>query len=63
VIGEDRSYELKESLSPYKGILGDENAVLRSQNEYSWGDLGLHINMMTLSDPGDGTAELFVRFT
>jgi hypothetical protein len=38
VIGENRSYELKESPSPYKGLLEHENAVLRSQNEYSWGD-------------------------
>jgi putative transposase len=34
VIGVNGSYELRESLTPYKGILGDENVVLRPQNEY-----------------------------
>ena len=40
VIGGDGSYELKESPTPYKGILGHENAVLRPQNEYPWDDIG-----------------------
>ena len=36
VIGGDGSYELKESPALYMGILGQENAVLRPQNEYFW---------------------------
>ncbi len=38
VIGVNGSYELRESLTPYKGILGDENVVLRPENEYFWED-------------------------
>jgi putative transposase len=40
VVGQDRSYELKESPASYEGILGHENAVLSSQNEYFWEDIG-----------------------
>ena len=36
VIGGDGSYELRESPAAYNGIFGDENTVLRPQNEYLW---------------------------
>jgi hypothetical protein len=36
VIGVNGSYELRESPTPYKGLLGHENAVLRPQNQYFW---------------------------
>jgi hypothetical protein len=36
VVGGDGSYELRESLAPYSGNLGQENAVLRHQNECLW---------------------------
>jgi putative transposase len=38
VIEVNGSYELRESLTPYKGILGDENVVLRPENECFWED-------------------------
>jgi hypothetical protein len=38
VVGEGGCYELRESPALYKGIFGHENAVLRHQNEYFWGD-------------------------
>jgi putative transposase len=38
VIGVNGSYELRESLAPYKGILGHENRVLRPENECFWED-------------------------
>jgi hypothetical protein len=34
VVGGDASYGLRESPAAHKGIFGDENAVLRPQNEY-----------------------------
>jgi hypothetical protein len=38
VIGANGSYELRESLAPYKGILGHENAALEPENGYFWED-------------------------
>ena len=32
----DGAFELRETVFPYNGILGYENAVLRSQNGYPW---------------------------
>ena len=40
VVGGDGSYELREPPAPYNGILGNENAVLKPQNEYPWEDIG-----------------------
>ena len=36
VVGEDGSYVLRESPSPYNSILGHENDVPRPQNAYFW---------------------------
>jgi putative transposase len=38
VVGEDGSYELRESPAAYKGILGHENEALRLENTYFWDD-------------------------
>jgi len=38
-VGRDGSFELKEPSAAYKGILGNENAVLRTQNQYFWEDI------------------------
>ena len=38
VIGADGSYELRESPSPYRTILGQESDGLRLQNGYFWND-------------------------
>jgi len=39
VIGRDGSFELKEPSAAYRGILGQENAVLSPQNQYAWEDI------------------------
>jgi len=38
VIEVNGSYEVRELLAPYKGILGAEKPVLRPENDYFWGD-------------------------
>ncbi len=38
VIGVDGSYELRESIAPYRGVLGHENEGLRLENTYFWDD-------------------------
>jgi REP element-mobilizing transposase RayT len=37
-IGVDGSYELRESPTPYRAILGHENSGIRLQNSYFWND-------------------------
>jgi hypothetical protein len=39
VVGGNGSFELKESLTAYRGILEHENAVLSPQNQYLWQDM------------------------
>jgi REP element-mobilizing transposase RayT len=39
LVGCNGSFELKESQAGYRGILGQENAVLRPQNRYCWEDI------------------------
>jgi len=36
LVGTGESRELRESLAPYNGISGPENASVRRQNEYHW---------------------------
>ena len=38
VIGVDGSYDLRESTVVYKGILENENELLRLENTYFWDD-------------------------
>jgi putative transposase len=38
VIGEDGTYELKESPASYNGVFGHEKAPLSPQNEHLWED-------------------------
>ena len=39
VFGDGRSYELRESLAPYKSVFNQEKADLRPQNEHFWEDI------------------------
>ncbi len=38
VVGQDRTYELREPAAPYSGLFGTKKGLLRPENAYFWND-------------------------